>query len=58
MASYLLIVHDERLIGVGLNLICQILLVPFAYQHKAWDMIGLSGLFGGIDVHIIVGMLL
>ena len=40
--------------GVALNLLCQLLLVPFAVKHKAYDMCGLSAMFGGIDVHILI----
>ena len=41
--------------GVALNLLCQVLLVPFAINHKAYDMVGLSALFGGVDIHILLG---
>jgi hypothetical protein len=40
--------------GVALNLLCQILLVPFAIKARAYDMVGLSALFGGVDIHILI----
>ena len=56
--SYLLITHEQRSIGVLLNLICQGCLVPFCLKHRAWDMVALSGLFGGINIHILISELL
>lgn len=54
VASYLLMTNRQVIPGVALNLLCQLLLVPFAMKHKAWDMVGLSAMFGGIDIHILV----
>ena len=54
VVSYLLMTNKVVLAGVGLNLLCQALLIPFAIKHKAYDMIGLSALFGGIDIHILI----
>lgn len=54
VASYLLMTNKQVVPGVALNLLCQALLVPFAIKHKAYDMVGLSALFGGIDIHLLV----
>jgi len=51
--SYLLMTNKQVVPGVALNLLCQALLVPFAIKHKAYDMVGLSALFGGIDIHLL-----
>ena len=52
--SYLLMTNKQVIPGVVLNLLCQVLLVPFSIKHKAWDMVGLSALFGGVDLHILI----
>lgn len=39
--------------GAAVNLVCQVLLVPFALEQKAFDMVGLSALFGGINIHLL-----
>lgn len=54
VASYLLMINGHTTIGVAINLACQLLLVPFAIKHKAYDMVGLSALFGGVDIHVLV----
>ncbi len=54
VASYLLMTNKAVLAGVVINLFCQVLLVPFAVKHKAWDMCFLSALFGGVDLHILI----
>lgn len=54
VVSYVLMTNKQVIPGVALNLLCQLLLVPFAIKHKAYDMVGLSALFGGIDIHILV----
>ena len=54
VVSYLLMTNKAVLLGVAINLFCQALLVPFAVKHKAYDMVGLSALFGGIDIHILI----
>lgn len=53
VVSYLMMTNKLIVPGVALNLLCQLLLVPFAVKHKAYDMCGLSAMFGGIDVHIL-----
>jgi len=58
IVSYVLMTNKQVIPGVILNLFCQILLVPFAVKHRAWDMVGLSAMFGGIDLHILVQALL
>jgi len=52
--SYILLIQGTVGWGVVLNLICQILIVPFALKHKAYDMVSLSAFFGGIDIHQII----
>lgn len=54
VVSYLMMTNKLVVPGVALNLLCQLLLVPFAVKHKAYDMCGLSAMFGGIDVHILI----
>ena len=54
VASYLLMTSGQVLAGVAINLLCQLLLIPFSVKHRAYDMIGLSALFGGVDIHILV----
>lgn len=54
VVSYLMMTNKLVVPGVALNLLCQLLIVPFAVKHKAYDMCGLSAIFGGIDVHILV----
>jgi len=57
VASYLLMTNKQVVPGVALNLLCQALLVPFAIKVRAWDMVGLSALFGGIDIHLLAAAL-
>ena len=54
VVSYLLMTNKQVIPGVILNLLCQVLLVPFAIKHKAYDMCFLSALFGGVDLHILI----
>ena len=54
VVSYLMMTNKLVVPGVAMNLLCQLLLVPFAVKHKAYDMCGLSAMFGGIDVHILI----
>lgn len=54
VVSYLLMTNRMVIPGVALNLLCQILLVPFAIKARAYDMCGLSALFGGVDIHILI----
>jgi len=53
VVSYVLMTAKHIPAGASLNLVCQILLVPFAVENRAWDMVGLSGLFGAINVHVL-----
>lgn len=55
VVSYLMMTNKLVVPGVALNLICQLLFLPFAVNHKAYDMVGLSALFGGVDIHILLG---
>lgn len=54
VVSYVLMTNKQVIPGVALNLLCQLLIVPFAAKHRAWDMCFLSAMFGGIDIHILV----
>ena len=51
--SYVLITSGNSLPGVTLNLAANLLLVPFAWQIAAYDMITLSGVFGIINLSTI-----
>ena len=53
VVSYLLMVQKHIIPGVAINLACQALLVPFALKQKAFDMVGLSALFVGINIHAL-----
>ena len=55
VVSYLMMTNKLVVPGVVLNLICQLLFLPFAVNSKAYDMVGLSALFGGVDIHILLG---
>ena len=54
VASYLSMIQGHTTIGVSINLLCQVLIVPFAVKARAYDMVGLSALFGGINIHALV----
>ncbi len=54
VVSYLLMTNQMVVPGAALNLLCQVLLVPFALKARAYDFVGLSALFGGIDIHILI----
>lgn len=54
VVSYLLMTNKQVIPGVVLNLLCQVLLIPFSIKHRAWDMCFLSALFGGVDLHILI----
>ena len=51
--SYVLITSGNFLPGVSLNLAANLLLLPFAWQIAAYDMITLSGVFGIINLSTI-----
>ena len=54
VASYLSMIQGHTTIGISINLLCQVLIVPFAIKAKAYDMCALSALFGGINIHALV----
>jgi hypothetical protein len=58
VASYTLMTSGLIIPGVIVNLFCQLLLVPFAIKSRAYDMVGLSALFGGINLHILIQAIL
>ena len=45
VVSYTLLTHGHPIGGVTINLAVQLLLVPFAWQTHAYDMVTLSGVF-------------
>ena len=52
--SYILLTSGHPVSGVSVNLAVQLLLVPFAWQTAAYDMITLSGVFGVINVQTLI----
>ena len=52
--SYILLTSGHPVYGVSVNLVVQILLVPFAWQTAAYDMITLSGVFGVINLQTLL----
>ena len=53
VVSYVLLTHGHPVPGVTVNLAVQLLLVPFAWQTAAYDMITLSGVFGVINLQTL-----
>lgn len=53
VVSYILVTSGNFLPGVSLNLVANLLLLPFAWQVAAYDMITLSGVFGVINLSTI-----
>ena len=53
VVSYILVTNGNFLPGVSLNLVANLLLLPFAWQIAAYDMITLSGVFGVINLSTI-----
>ena len=53
IVSYTLLTHGRPVEGVSVNLAVQLLLVPFAWQTGAYDMITLSGVFGVINLQTL-----
>lgn len=51
--SYISLVSGLVAVGAGLNLVGQILIVPFALKHRAWDMIALSVFFSTVNVVVL-----
>ena len=54
VVSYVLLTSGHPVYGVSVNLAVQLLLVPFAWQTAAYDMITLSGVFGVINLQTLV----
>ena len=48
--SYISLVSGMVATGASLNLVGQILIIPFALKHRAWDMIALSVFFTTVNV--------
>jgi len=48
--SYIALVSGLVSIGASLNLVGQILIVPFALKHRAWDLIALSVFFTAVNL--------
>ena len=53
IVSYILLTHGHPVEGVSVNLVVQGLLVPFALQTGAYDMVTLSGVFGVINLQTL-----
>ena len=53
IVSYVLLTHGHPIEGVSVNLAVQFLLVPFAWQTHAYDMITLSGVFSVINLQTL-----
>jgi hypothetical protein len=53
IVSYVLLTHGRPVEGVSVNLVVQGLLVPFALQTGAYDMVTLSGVFGVINLQTL-----
>lgn len=54
VVSYVLLTSGHPVPGVTVNLAVQLLLVPFAWQTAAYDMITLSGVFGVINLQTLL----
>lgn len=54
VVSYVLLTSGHPVPGVSINLAVQLLLVPFAWQTGAYDMITLSGVFGVINLQTLI----
>ena len=57
IVSYVLLTHGHQVEGVSVNLVVQGLLVPFALQTHAYDMVTLSGVFGVINIKALLSHL-
>ena len=57
VVSYVLLTHGRPVEGVSVNLAVQVLLIPFALQTGAYDMITLSGVFGVINLQTLLSHL-
>ena len=57
VVSYVLLTHGRPIEGVSVNLAVQVLLIPFALQTGAYDMITLSGVFGVINLQTLLSHL-
>lgn len=58
VVSYILLTSGLTVPGVIVNLMVQLLFIPFAVQNKAWDMIALSIVFAVINLQTLITHLL
>ena len=58
VVSYILLTSGFIVPGATINLMVQVLLVPFALNAKAYDMITLSAVFGVINLQTLITHLL
>lgn len=58
VVSYILLTSGLTVPGVTVNLMVQLLFIPFAVQNKAWDMIALSIVFAVINLQTLLTHLL
>jgi len=54
VVSYVLLTHGRPVEGCSVNLAVQLLLVPFALQTHAYDMVTLSGVFSVINTQALL----
>ena len=58
VVSYILLTSGFIVAGAAINLMVQLLLIPFALNTKAYDMITISAVFGVINLKTLVTHLL
>ena len=58
VVSYILLTSGFIVAGAAINLMVQLLLIPFALNTRAYDMITLSAVFGVINLKTLVTQLL
>jgi hypothetical protein len=56
--AYILLTSGYLVPGAFLNLTCQFLWLPYALQHKSYDLMVLSAFFAAVNLKILVPALL
>ena len=54
VVSYVLLTSGHPVSGVSLNLVSNLLLLPFAWQSSAYDMVTLCGVFSIINLQTLI----
>lgn len=54
--AYLLITSGHVLAGVSVNMLGQVLLLPFGLKARAWDLLALSGFFITVNLRVLLGV--